>query len=76
MNRPQSDDSKARVARHRAAMRAKGYRLKQFWLPDVRTAEFKAQAKRDAAAMAAQLAESDDIAFAEAIQYWPPEDED
>ena len=62
MNRPQSQDSKSRVARHRAAMRAKGYRLKQFWLPDVRTPEFKEQARRDALAIAAQLAESDDIA--------------
>ena len=76
MNRPQSHDSKSRVARHRAAMRAKGYRLKQFWLPDVRTPEFKEQARRDALAIAAQLAESDDIAFAEAIQFWPPEEED
>ena len=76
MNRPQSNDSKSRVARHRAAMRAKGYRLKQFWLPEVRTPEFREQARRDALAIAAQLAESDDIAFAEAVQYWPPEDED
>ncbi len=76
MNRPQSHASKDRVAKHRAAMRAKGYRLKQFWLPDVRTPEFKEQARRDAAAIAAQLAQSDDIAFVEAIQYWPPEDED
>jgi hypothetical protein len=42
----------------------------------VRTPEFREQARRDALAIAAQLAESDDIAFAEAIQYWPPEDED
>ncbi|ATE63070.1 antitoxin MazE family protein [Rhizorhabdus dicambivorans] len=76
MNRPQSHDSKGRVAKHRAAMRAKGYRLKQFWLPDVRTPEFQEQARRDALAMAAQLERSNDIAFAEAVQYWPPEDED
>lgn len=75
MNRPQSHDSKTRVARHRAAMRAKGYRLKQFWLPDVRTAEFKEQARRDSELITAQLAASDDIAFAEAIQYWPEEDD-
>lgn len=75
MNRPQSHDSRARVARHRAAMRAKGYRLKQFWLPDVRTAAFKAQARRDAAAMSAQIEQDDDMAFVEAIQYWPEQDD-
>lgn len=76
MNRPQSHDSKDRVAKHRAAMRAKGYRLKQFWLPDVRTPEFKAQAKRDMTAIEALPDRQDDIDFAEAIQYWPEEDDD
>ena len=28
--------SAARVAKHRAAMRAKGFRLKQIWVPDMR----------------------------------------
>lgn len=76
MNRPHSHVSKDRVARHRAAMRAKGYRLKQFWLPDVRTPEFKEQAKRDMAAIEALPDRQDDIDFAEAIQYWPEEDDD
>ena len=75
MNRPQSEDSKSRVARHRAAMRAKGYRLKQFWLPDVRTPAFKEQARRDAAAMSAQIERDDDMAFVEAVQYWPEQDD-
>ena len=75
MNRPQSHDSKTRVARHRAAMRAKGYRLKQFWLPDVRTPAFKEQARRDAAAMSAQIQQDDDMAFVEAVQYWPEQDD-
>ena len=76
MNRPQSQDSKTRVARHREAMRAKGYRLKQFWLPDVRTPEFKERARRDVLAIEAMASHKDDIAFAKAVQYWPPEDDD
>lgn len=75
MNRPQSDDSKTRVARHRAAIRAKGYRLKQFWLPDVRTDAFKQQARRDAAAMSAQIEQDDVMTFVEAVQYWPEQDD-
>lgn len=75
MNRPQSNDSKTRVAKHRAAMRARGYRLKQFWLPDVRTPEFKAQALRDVAAIEASATRQDEIDFAEAVQYWPEGDD-
>ncbi|WP_082594653.1 antitoxin MazE family protein [Sphingomonas sp. Root710] len=75
MNRPHPADSKTRVARHRAAMREKGYRLKQFWLPDVRTAAFKEQARRDSAAMSAQIERDDDMAFVEAAQYWPEQDD-
>jgi ABC-type branched-subunit amino acid transport system substrate-binding protein len=76
MNRPRSENSKDRVAKHRAAMRAKGYRLKQFWLPDVRTPEFREQARRDMAAIEGSAGRQDDIDFAEAVQYWPEEDDD
>jgi len=75
MNRPQSPDSRIRVARHRAAMRAKGYRLKQFWLPDVRTPAFKMQARRDAQMIAASAGRDWDLGFAEAVQYWPEQDD-
>ena len=75
MNRAQSQDRKTRVGRHREAMRAKGYRLKQFWPPDVRTAAFKEQARRDAAAMSAQIDRDEDMAFVEAVQYWPEQDD-
>lgn len=76
MNRPQSQNSKTRVAKHRAAMRSKGYRLKQFWLPDVRTPAFEEQARRDMAAIEAGPGRSGEIDFAESIQYWPEEDDD
>jgi hypothetical protein len=38
-----------RVARRRAALRAQGLRPRTFWLPDVRTDEFKERARRDVA---------------------------
>jgi Protein of unknown function (DUF3018) len=38
--------STARVAKHRAEMRAKGYRLKQVWVRDCESPEFKAEIAR------------------------------
>lgn len=37
-----------RSARHRAKMRARGYRLKQFWLPDLSDPRWKAEFARQA----------------------------
>jgi hypothetical protein len=36
----------ARVAKHRASLRAKGMRLVQIWVPDTRSPTFKAEARR------------------------------
>ena len=69
-------DGKSRVARHRAGMRAKGYRLKQFWVPDTRTPEFQEAARRECAVLNASAARADDLRFAAALQYWPPDDPD
>ena len=68
--------SRERVARRRAALRAQGLRPKQFWLPDVRTEEFKAEARRQSLLVANSPGEADTIAFVESIQYWPEDDED
>ena len=38
--------STARVAKHRAAMKAKGYRLKQVWVPDLADPAIKAEIER------------------------------
>lgn len=74
MTRHETFDSKTRVARHRASMRAQGYRLKQLWVPDMNAQPFLEQARRDCAAINA--ARGDELAFAEAAQYWPPNDPD
>lgn len=48
-------------------MRAQGFRLIQMWVPDVRSAEFAAEARRQSAAVAAADWRSDDQDFIEAI---------
>lgn len=53
-------------------MRAKGYRLKQFWLPDVTSPEFIAQAEADAKAIAASEDSREAQAWLDSIldEYW------
>jgi hypothetical protein len=74
MNKPTPVPGRERVAKRRATLRAQGLRLKQFWVPDVRSPEFKAEARRQCRLINEAMKNSDDLAFAEAIQYWPPED--
>ncbi|MFZ2526298.1 MAG: antitoxin MazE family protein [Rhodococcus sp. (in: high G+C Gram-positive bacteria)] len=56
-----------RVAEHRRRLRAQGLRPVQIWVPDVRAAEFVAEAHRQSAAVAAGEHETDDQAFVDAI---------
>lgn len=61
-----------RVARHRMAMRERGFRRIQMWLPDARTDEFKREAQRQARAVAATDRTTDDQDFVEQIsEDWP-----
>ena len=63
---------KDRVARHRAAMRERGFRQIQMWVPDTRTEEFRREARRQALAVAASDHASDDQDFVEQIaEDWP-----
>lgn len=59
--------SRERVARHRAEMRAKGMRLKQIWVPDVKSEAFKQQALRDCIAINNSVHAADDMAFIESL---------
>ena len=43
-----------RTARHRAAKRAQGLRLKQIWVPDLSNPVMRARLQADASALAAQ----------------------
>ncbi len=50
-----------RTAKYRAAKRAQGLRLKQFWLPDLRDPKVRAEIQADAAALAAQAQKWDSL---------------
>jgi Protein of unknown function (DUF3018) len=66
--------SRERVARHRAEMRAKGLRLKQIWVRDVKSEAFKEQARRDCIAINNSPHAGDDMAFIESqidFNDWP-----
>ena len=54
------------------AMRERGFRQIQMWVPDARTDEFKREAARQARAVAASDRASDDQDFIEQIaEDWP-----
>ena len=69
-----------RVAKRRAALRAQGLRLKQFWVPDLRDPKVRAAIEADADALAAQADRwRDEIDDAEALSAevlddMPPDD--
>lgn len=56
-----------RVARRRAALRAQGLRPKQFWVPDLRDPKVREEIARSVEAINRSMAESDDMAFVEAM---------
>ena len=56
-----------RVSEHRKRLRAQGLRPIQVWVPDVRSADFAAEANRQALLVAGIDSRSDDQAFVDAI---------
>jgi hypothetical protein len=77
MNKPGPVPGRERVAKRRAALRAQGLRLKQFWVPDVHSPEFKEQARLESLAVANSPTEAEDQAFVDSISCWddlPPYD--
>ena len=66
-----ASSSKDKVRAHRARLRAQGLRPVQFWVPDVTTAAFKAEARRQSLAIAQSEHEKDDQAFIDSIsEFW------
>jgi hypothetical protein len=57
-----------RVAKRRAALRAKGYKLKQYWLPDLNDPRIKSELALEAKEIRRLDDESDDMAFLESIR--------
>jgi len=64
-SRPKS--SRDKVHAYRARMRKQGLRPVQFWLPDVRSPEFAAEAHKHSLAVANSPNESEDQAFIDSI---------
>jgi hypothetical protein len=56
-----------RVRQHRERLRRQGLRPVQIWVPDVRAAEFVAEAHRQSVAIATSEDDADDQAFVDAI---------
>jgi hypothetical protein len=59
--------SRDKVRTYRARMRAKGMKLVQFWVPDVNSPAFKAEARRQSRLAAQSPHEAEDQAFVDAI---------
>jgi hypothetical protein len=59
--------STRRASEYRRRMRERGYRPVQMWVPDVRSAQFAAEAQREALALAEADRHNDDMEFVEAI---------
>jgi hypothetical protein len=62
--------SRVKVSAHRSRLRALGLRPIQLWVPDTRTAQFRAEARRQARAVAASRDAKKDQAFIDAISDW------
>ena len=59
--------SRETVRAHRARLRKLGLRPIEFWVPDVRSAEFSAEAHRQSLAVAMSPEADEDQAFIDAI---------
>jgi hypothetical protein len=59
--------SRAKVAEHRARLRAQGLRPIQIWVPDVRAPAFRSEARRQSIAVAASALAGEDQAFVDAV---------
>lgn len=64
---PAASTSRDKVRLHRQRLRALGLRPVQLWVPDVRSAKFRAEAHRQSALVAASAFARDDQDFIDAI---------
>lgn len=62
--------NREKVAAHRAKLRALGLRPIQIWVPDVRSPEFAAEARRQSLALANDPRDKDDQDFVESLIDW------
>jgi hypothetical protein len=62
-----SRSSRDKVRKHRDRLRRSGMRPIQLWVPDTRSATFKAEASRQSRAIATSTQAAEDQAFIDAI---------
>lgn len=72
MSKPKKPkSSREKVQAYRERLRRQGMRPLQIWVPDVRSPRFRAEAHRQALAVATSSSEADDQGFIDAISDSP-----
>jgi Protein of unknown function (DUF3018) len=66
----QTSSSRDKVRAYRKRMRAKGLRLVQMWLPETRTPEFAAEARRQSLLANISPSAAEDQAWVDSISDW------
>jgi hypothetical protein len=64
------NSSRLKVREHRERLRQQGLRPVQIWVPDVRSAVFRAEAHRQSLAVAASSGADADQGFIDAVSDW------
>ena len=71
MSSASSSRSRDKVRQHRERLRAQGLRPVQLWVPDTRSEAFRAEARREAEAVASSADEPFDQGFVDTVSEWP-----
>ena len=66
--------TRLKVREHRQRLRAQGMRPIQVWVPDVRSPEFSAEARRQSRLVAQSPQEADSQALIDSVAEWPNDD--
>jgi hypothetical protein len=66
--------TRRKVREHRQRLRAQGMRPIQIWVPDVRSPEFAAEARRQSLLVAQSPEEAEIQAFIDSVTEWPDDD--
>ena len=66
--------NRLKVREHRQRLRAQGMRPIQVWVPDVRSPDFAAEARRQSRLVAQSPQEADSQALIDSVAEWPNDD--
>lgn len=76
MNKPEPLTPSERVTRRRAALQAQGLKVKRILVPDLSDPRIRREIHDDCQRIASSPSREGEIAFAETLQYWPPDGAD